>query len=432
VTTKRYRISFDYFAETGSGLQFLGLGFFGTRYDAGSSAVVENAWQTGVSLEAVIPLTLLPVASFTTSTGTSTSAFAASKNVYFKNFVVTRIGAIVDLDFTVGGGTTAFDRSTNGLDGTLFGGVSWTMPREGQYINGPSTITGALGAAGLNVTGATIPANGVYLGSANNLSFSAASTLGMTLNSTGLGIGVVPSAWTAGFKAFQVGVGSALWTNNTVTRTSLTTNFYYNGSDLFIGNGYAHGYWQDGTNGHRWFTSNVANASGAGASATMNQTMTLNTSGNLLVGTTSQNGSWNTKLTISNDSGTTKWAVGPYLGGVTNFLISAGASAGVYLNGTAATSWTSASDERLKDIIEPISNAVSKVASLRAVIGKFKFDENNTRKPFLIAQDIQAVLPEAVDASNPDKLGVAYTEVIPLLVAAIKELSAEVNALKNA
>lgn len=58
---------------------------------------------------------------------------------------------------------------------------------------GSATITGALGAAGLNVTGATIPANGVYLGSANNLSFSAASTLGMTLNATGLGVGGVPS-----------------------------------------------------------------------------------------------------------------------------------------------------------------------------------------------------------------------------------------------
>jgi hypothetical protein len=57
-----------------------------------------------------------------------------------------------------------------------------------------ATITGALGAAGLNVTGATIPANGVYLGSANNLSFSAASALGMTLNASGLGVGVVPSA----------------------------------------------------------------------------------------------------------------------------------------------------------------------------------------------------------------------------------------------
>jgi hypothetical protein len=58
-----------------------------------------------------------------------------------------------------------------------------------------ATITGALGAAGLNVTGATIPANGVYLGSANNLSFSYASTLGMTLNSTGLGVGVASPAF---------------------------------------------------------------------------------------------------------------------------------------------------------------------------------------------------------------------------------------------
>ena len=63
----------------------------------------------------------------------------------------------------------------------------------GLVTAGSATITGALGAAGLNVTGATIPANGVYLGSANNLSFSYASTLGMTLNSTGLCVGTTPS-----------------------------------------------------------------------------------------------------------------------------------------------------------------------------------------------------------------------------------------------
>ena len=49
-----------------------------------------------------------------------------------------------------------------------------------------ATITGALGAAGLNVTGATIPANGVYLGSSNNLTSSFNSTLGMSLNAGGL------------------------------------------------------------------------------------------------------------------------------------------------------------------------------------------------------------------------------------------------------
>ena len=38
---------------------------------------------------------------------------------------------------------------------------------------------------------------------------------------------------------------------------------------------------------------------------------------------------------------------------------------------------------------------------------------------------------EAVDANDPEKLGVAYTDVIPLLVAAIQELKAEIDTLKG-
>jgi hypothetical protein len=49
-----------------------------------------------------------------------------------------------------------------------------------------ATITGDLTAARLNVTGATIPANGVYLASGNNLTFAFNSTLGMSLNAGGL------------------------------------------------------------------------------------------------------------------------------------------------------------------------------------------------------------------------------------------------------
>jgi len=100
---------------------------------------------------------------------------------------------------------------------------------------------------------------------------------------------------------------------------------------------------------------------------------------------------------------------------------------GVYI-ASGGTSWTSVSDERLKDIIEPIENATEKVASLRAVIGKYKTDDDNTRRSFLIAQDVQAVLPEAVSTDDPDALGVAYTDVIPLLVAAIKELKQDLDA----
>lgn len=101
-------------------------------------------------------------------------------------------------------------------------------------------------------------------------------------------------------------------------------------------------------------------------------------------------------------------------------------TAGVYLANNG-TSWTSNSDERKKDIIEPIENGLEKVSTLRSVIGKYKADEEGTRRAFLIAQDVQAVLPEAVDSSDPDDLGVQYTDVIPLLVASIKELKAIVD-----
>ena len=104
-------------------------------------------------------------------------------------------------------------------------------------------------------------------------------------------------------------------------------------------------------------------------------------------------------------------------------------TAGVYLD-DGGTSWNAVSDERFKDIIEPISNAVSKVGLLRSVIGKLKTDDASKRRSFLIAQDVQTVLPEAVDTSNPDQLGLSYSEVIPLLVAAIKELTARVQTLE--
>jgi len=139
------------------------------------------------------------------------------------------------------------------------------------------------------------------------------------------------------------------------------------------------------------------------------------------------------------ESGAIKWLIG-------NGAASENGVMQIYdnVNGTgvqlarSGTSWSAISDEREKDIIEPIADAANKVSTLRAVIGKYKTDQTSTRRSFLIAQDVQAVLPEAVDDTDPNKLGVRYTEVIPLLVAAIKEqqalitqLQADVAALKD-
>jgi hypothetical protein len=108
-----------------------------------------------------------------------------------------------------------------------------------------------------------------------------------------------------------------------------------------------------------------------------------------------------------------------------------GGSGGVYL-ASGGTSWISASDERLKTDLIPIEDAINKVATLRSVIGRYITDEEKIRRSFLIAQDVQKVLPEAV-VTNPKngELGLSYTELIPLLVASIKELKAELDELKS-
>ena len=137
-------------------------------------------------------------------------------------------------------------------------------------------------------------------------------------------------------------------------------------------------------------------------------------------------------------NGTGVWSAGSYgyvvSGTSTFYAVGNSGGGGVYLNGASATSWTAVSDETRKVIIEPITDAANKVSTLRAVIGRLKSDDETVRRPYLIAQDVQAVLPEAV-SENEDKegavLGLSYTEVIPLLVAAIKELKAEIDILKG-
>jgi hypothetical protein len=121
-----------------------------------------------------------------------------------------------------------------------------------------------------------------------------------------------------------------------------------------------------------------------------------------------------------------------------NFYIRRGSTSTAYTGGVAlinaATSWSSASDENIKDIIEPIENAIEKVSTLRTVIGKYKDEEEGIRHPFLIAQDVEKVLPEAVcimhEGEDNECLGLSYTDTIPLLVAAIQEQQTIINDLK--
>jgi|GEM_PF-3570476 len=62
--------------------------------------------------------------------------------VYVRNIQVTRIGAIVDLDFTVGTGYQTYDLSSNNLHGTLFGGVEFMMPRRSAVLYATTSTLG--------------------------------------------------------------------------------------------------------------------------------------------------------------------------------------------------------------------------------------------------------------------------------------------------
>ncbi|WP_158010648.1 tail fiber domain-containing protein [Tardibacter chloracetimidivorans] len=119
-----------------------------------------------------------------------------------------------------------------------------------------------------------------------------------------------------------------------------------------------------------------------------------------------------------------------------SFTIANQGGAGVTL-ADGATSWASASDERLKKNIASITGAVAKVAALRAVTFHWNAQADAEPKtPGVIAQDVLAVLPEAVVQQVTDDfpeglLSVKYSELVPLLVAAVQELSARVEALET-
>lgn len=84
------------------------------------------------------------------------------------------------------------------------------------------------------------------------------------------------------------------------------------------------------------------------------------------------------------------------------------------------TSWSAYSDERLKNISGEIDFALDKINAIRGVYYSWKKDDNNTQRCGLIAQEVEAVIPEIVD-NDSDYKSVRYTEIIPLIVQGIKE-----------
>ncbi len=94
------------------------------------------------------------------------------------------------------------------------------------------------------------------------------------------------------------------------------------------------------------------------------------------------------------------------------------------------------SDQRLKENVTPIENALEKVKLLTGV----EFDWIEEHKHIhgyeghdtgVIAQQVQAVMPTAVRTNDTGYLSVRYEKLIGLLIEANKELTARVEELEN-
>jgi hypothetical protein len=101
--------------------------------------------------------------------------------------------------------------------------------------------------------------------------------------------------------------------------------------------------------------------------------------------------------------------------------------------GNGGTAWAANSDERLKNIRSEITDAIEGVEAIRTVRYSWKVDDayneahglDDDAKIYVgvIAQDVQKVVPEALTESEKGYLAVQYSDLVPLCMAAIKELN---------
>ena len=94
-----------------------------------------------------------------------------------------------------------------------------------------------------------------------------------------------------------------------------------------------------------------------------------------------------------------------------------------------STDYNSSSDKRLKKNVKTVTGALATVDALRGV--SFEWKEGSAKAIGMIAQEVQEVLPDVVTTDDNGYMGIKYTNVIGVLVEAIKELKAEFEAYKK-
>ena len=313
--------------------------------------------------------------------------------------------------------------------------------------NGVVTVAGTLATTNGGTGLTSFTANGVvYASSTSALATGSA----LVFDGTNLGLGVTPSAW-SGYRVFQIGSSTAIYSDGSSNELGLVQNAYYSTGWKYGVTG-APASWNYQYQGQYFWK--TAPSGTAGNAITFTQAMTLDVSGKLLVGTTSQLINESTLSLLSSGNTMTVKTTGgagtvPILCwnnaasgtiNLINFFYGSSLTAGgtITTNGTVTT-LNSPSDYRLKNITGALTTSGAFIDALKPLVGTYK--SNGSAFVGFIADQLQEVSPSSVQGEkdtvdengNPVYQSLAYAspEIITNLIAEIQSVRKRLAALEN-
>ncbi len=165
------------------------------------------------------------------------------------------------------------------------------------------------------------------------------------------------------------------------------------------------------------------------------QVMTLDSSGNLLVGTTSSVGVGSAKLEILGGASggrciNTKVTVDTSANHLT--FHNGNGQVGFISTAGTTTTYNTSSDQRLKDNIVDAPSASDDIDAIQVRSFDWKADGSH-QKYGMVAQELQSVAPEAVSQgeTEEDMMGVDYSKLVPMMMKEIQSLRARVAQLEG-
>jgi hypothetical protein len=367
--------------------------------------VVTNLTGTAsININGTVGATTPAAGTFTSLSDSGNLTFTSTGNRITGDFSNATGSSRVNFQTSTTNGTTTVDFIPNGT-GTLAQVALW---------NNSSTTNAAFASYGCSSTALTITAGISGTGTYLPITMFTGGSESLRIDTSG-NVGIGTSSPTAKVQIFSNGAPAA--SGNMTTGMAIAS----------AAGSFAINIGADATAGYTWLNSAYINSSNTASPMVFmtgaTERMRIDSSGNLLVGTTSPTLNNTNSFVVAPDpvggftvtnhkSGSASGSVYAYYG------YNGGSIGGITQNGTTGVSYVTSSDYRLKENIAPMQNALNVVFKLKPVTYKWKTD--GTDGQGFIAHELQAVVPECVTGEK-DGMRTEIYEISPLIPAEIDE-----------